>query len=525
MRGLSVPLTLLGVLATSPGLGQENPPSSGQQQSWSILNQAPNNPDLFSFDYGIPDSPALALAGVGGTSLQPASSLKPFVLSLPGLIGSDSSQTSAALDTALPWLFSEGRSVSPRQYEDEYPTQLWFRTRLGLALYKGQESASDPTATKPSRVAVGLSTSFLPESDPVTARYAGDSATAWESCLDANKSAIEPHDAYDTAQTSMLHSDMLGLDIIVTDMKLHTGNGAFELDNREQDDLSRAESHLAQTLNWTDDQVRQRQRLALGERVAADQVNIRSLSTPESQAQKDAEAKVSTVLQQCQKQATDAAQHGASLQLGAGVVWSGDPGKWANFGDPNAAIWIAGRYPLLGRPKLNECGDQDTRAFGEKILSCWMMGGTGRYSAGEMVSTGDSTTPEFKANVLEGWLGLERIDSKSKFGGYFGYLQQHATDSAQDRFSKGGTRWLISAAFNLGGLGGTVPEGLWIQGSYGAANGSVTTLDDKVALLSLSFGPPSLASTFQPRSSSASGASGSGGNSAGSNPGAGATNP
>jgi hypothetical protein len=145
-------------------------------------------------------------------------------------------------------------------------------------------------------------------------------------------------------------------------------------------------------------------------------------------------------------------------------------------------------------------------------LACWAFGGSGRYSAGEMVATGASATPEFKADVLEGWLGLERIDSKSKFGGYFGYLQQHATDAALDQFSKGGTRWLISAAFNLGGLGGAVPEGLWIEGSYGAANGSVTTLNDKVALLSLSFGPPSLGSTFQqaPPPTNGSNAAGSG---------------
>jgi hypothetical protein len=47
-----------------------------------------------------------------------------------------------------------------------------------------------------------------------------------------------------------------------------------------------------------------------------------------------------------------------------------------------------------------------------------------------------------------------------------------------------------------------IQDGLWIEGSYGAAEGSISTLNDKVALLSLSFGSPKIGSTFASKDTS-----------------------
>jgi hypothetical protein len=356
-----------------------------------------------------------------------------------------------------------------------------------MALYKGQSNVSDPGQTKPSRAALGISASLLDGSDPIMATQPNSSTRVWANCITSKASdlAADVRDPTLTTESSEIDASRSGLPgVRLTDDRL--GQIEADLGSKGDQNLKDAAARNART------------GLKRDTREADDEVEALGLLAVVPNSEADRNTKAHAALDECRKQASDAAEHGYDLEVGAGIVWSGDPGKWANFGNPNAAIWTSGRFPLyVLSSSLLPCEAKDNPQGGRSELACWMIGGTGRYSAGEMVSTGDDITPEIKANVLEGWLGLERIDSKSKFGGYFGYLQQHATDSAQDQFSKGGTRWLVSAAFNLGGLGGAVPEGLWIQGSYGAANGSVTTLDEKVALLSLSFGPPSLGSTFQ----------------------------
>jgi hypothetical protein len=485
----------------------------------SIINEKAQNAKLFSFDYTFPSSPALTLAGISPDKTTTSTSLKPFVLALPGLIDSGSGQSSAALDMSVAWLLGTPGRLQPKAYqaEDNYLGRLEYRTRLGVAFYRGDDGGGDASKAKPSRAAIGLSMSLLDTSDPAMATLdplrsiatEGLDAGVWYSCLakpgggmapyvadEGNKRAIaEQAQAQITRYLVRIGGSNGSRDAPLGDLNASTGS-ITPLSDAERADVQSMENDITRN---SDVRLSEQKSKPFTRGRLVDEYNaLQTYITTDSPQKIKADQQTATFIEGCQKKASTAAQHNASLQIGGGAVWSGDPGKWANFKNPNAAVWVAGRFPLeLTAPKANECGDDDQQGDEQEsvtspLFMCWLIGGSGRYSAGEMVQTGNKTTPQFKANVAEGWIGLERMDANTKLAGYYGYLDQSAAHTADKAFSKHGGRWLVSAAYSLSFL----QEGLWIQGSYGAAQGSVTTLDDKVAMLSLSFGPPSIGSAF-----------------------------
>jgi hypothetical protein len=134
-----------------------------------------------------------------------------------------------------------------------------------------------------------------------------------------------------------------------------------------------------------------------------------------------------------------------------------------------------------------------------------MVGGSVRYGWNELSATGDKTTPQIRADTLDAWLGLSYVRSGFQLSGQAGYLKIDALDPAQSKFSESGIRWLASASLQLGdSLSGAVKkvlndfgdestpgdDGIWLSISYGAVNGTSTTLKDKTFLLSLNYSQP-----------------------------------
>lgn len=493
----SLALTIGGAAIAAGGSGGGS--GGSDTPTMTILEQDAANPKLFSFDYGIPNSPALTLAGLASGTIKPSTSLKPFVFALPGLLGDGSSQTSVALDVAPAWALGTDRSVSAEDYASDVWEQLGARTRLGLVIYKGDDGGGDASKQKASRLAFGFSTSLLRDSDPLATLAPNSTQTVWLQCIDDNKGALAPYEPYGSDAVAAVAVR----DRVVLIGYLHKAdNGGLD-----QDDLSNlkiVESQIKDQLKPSD--FDGRDTLDTKARLLADQKDITDFEDKKDDKRAAADTKAAKILDDCRKKASDAAQHGADLGLGFGVVWSGTPGKLEGFDNANAAVWISGRLPfsLLDSSGL-PCESKDSKApKGEarrSELACWVIGGTGRYSNGEIVQTGIKATPQFKADVTEGWIGLERIDSQSMFGAYVGYQDQAAVDPASKSLSRTGVRWLVSGAFSLD----FIQDGLWVIGSYGKANGSVSTLDDKVAMLTLSFGPPKIGSDFTPKSSGGNG--------------------
>jgi hypothetical protein len=479
-----------------------------------IINRQASNSSLFSFDYGVPTSPALSLAGLATDKTGTSTSLKPFVLSLPGLFGSSSSPTSASFDASAAWLLNlQGStalldtptsSAAPdKSYQDDYFMRLEYRTRVGVALYRGDNGGSDPTKEKPSRLALGLSTSLLDTSDPVMAtlnpfKSAGPKGqgAVWNSCLDSSDTKLKPYITDQDNKRSVIARDQAVLTRYLIAIGGSNGGSPDDVDNKLSDSdkttIKAIEGDLKQvglttTIAAGDNETFDRKRLSSD--AAATDTYIHNRLPDEIFH----DTQVLSFIQGCDQNGSAAAQHGADLELGVGAVLSGQPGEWSNFGNPNFAVWLSGRIPLQFRAlKASDCTTQDNRSPISRFFSCWMIGGSGRYSADEIDATGNKTTPLFAANVAEGWAGIERVDANSKVGGYFGYARQTAVNAADSAFSTSGHRWLVSGAYSLSFL----QQGLWIEGSYGSTDGTVSTLKDHLAMLTLSFGPPKIGSGF-----------------------------
>jgi len=501
---------VLSVLLFGAAAYADDTATPDQAQKIDILNQAAANSTRFSFDYGIPESPALMLAGLAGDKIKPATSLKPFVLSLPSLIDGTGAGT-AALDASPLWLFNTNSAAFDYTGPDHYLDRVLSRTRIGAAVFRGDDGGGDATKAKPSRLAFSVSLGLSDGSDPLTAGsqtglLVGDGGakdqTAWNKCLTNSQVTLGAY-----VPGSPMHK------IIET----AEGNLDGQLPDKAMNDPGRMQT-MRDTVQQVEADYYMRQGMSGSQ--AVQQVNQRATAYPDTAEQwkkriaddiglletergkyydqnaADAHAKARlAALTGCKKSASAAAEHGFDLQFGAGVVWSGTPGKIGGFSHANAALWLAARQPL-DQVKGDDCTAKDARSPATMLLSCWTIGGSGRFSFGEIDATGNVTTPEFEADVAEGWIGLERLSASSKIGGYFGYIDQRAVKSADSAFSRHGMRWLVSGAVSLDRL----MEGVWLVGSYGAAEGSVTTLDDKVVMLTLTFAPPALGSGFVQKS-------------------------
>jgi hypothetical protein len=458
--------------------------SGSAPDSVSLVNQGANTPSLFSFDYGVPTSPALALLGLGSSKLKASNSLKHFVLSLSNLAGTGAGASSAALDAAPAWMFGQSRSISPDDYANSYLDQLEYKTRLGVALYRGDDAGGDVSKQKVSRIAASLSMSLLRSSDPLTALAPGSKTRAWDACLKKNDTKIR------AAYYFRFGTDA---QVLIVDLGKTGGrNDAYinALSSAEQAALASQLEVLEKQYNKVTAKTASGVgKTKLTERYAADVTDVANFLATAPDTEKKADADLTSQLAPCQKEASTAAEHGADLQLALGLEESGQPGQIKGFGNPNFVAWLGGRVPLTARSSADNCGDKDPLWIS---LRCFMVGASVHYSNGEIDATGDKTTPQAKFNLAEAWGGIEQTNTKWTLGAYAGYMKLDATDPSLSKFSKSGVRWLVDAGVPLAFIG----EGVWLVGSYGQASGSATALDDKMFLLSLSLGPPKVTSLF-----------------------------
>jgi hypothetical protein len=202
----------------------------------------------------------------------------------------------------------------------------------------------------------------------------------------------------------------------------------------------------------------------------------------------------------CLAKANALARSSAQLDIGIGAVWSGTPGKVENFTDANGAIWLSGKLPI-GK---FDADITSAANYGSDAVSL-MLGGALRATFGQQIATGNAGTPFFKADVFDGWLGLERYSASTRFGAQIGYMQAESETAALKTFNKSGIRWLVSASFRADKLFGglfngylftedtldskSMENGIWVNATYGSSSGTTATLDDKTIMISLSFSP------------------------------------
>lgn len=478
MKALVKTVALLVAIAPATAMAQSFDIEQFLQKKDQTLFEVKEKTQIFNFDYSIPASPALALAGLSPDKTATSSSLKPFVVALPDFLSGSGEGQSMALD------FSPAANLIPKMTYGEYSKfgdfeQALYRSRIGAALYRGVDDP-DPTKIKASRLAIGYSTSLLGNSDPFFARRPGVSASVWETCaIDAIKNTgpsrelinrtMAPSDEIssraneaDSVAREILRAPDAAARQAVVNLRAPVIDSLLGA-NASQGDPVVLQSKLADKQKALDGQAKD-----LTDRAVTDLDRI-------------AKGTFGVALQGCVEKANAEARSGLDLDFGIGALWNGRPDSYEGFGKANGAIWLAGRAPLyvarddMGTPNVS-----------------LMIGGVGRYAWREAVATGDATTPIFLADTWDAWAGLELLSADMKVALQYGWFDAEARDRAQDKFSQSGERWLVTGAVRLAKYLPFVNDklGAWGNVSYGVANGTTDARDDKKVLVTLTFAPP-----------------------------------
>ena len=475
MTRLGVLLAAVPALASAPSPAQVAPAPDPKDVKPSVtVASSSSNPSVFSFDYGVPTSPSLALAGLStDKATVNSSSLKPFVFSLPAVLSGTGGQ-SAALDFAPAALFVGPSRQIFEQYTDpaKWLYRLSFRSRLNAAIYNGVDGNGDKSKNKSSRLAFGASISLLDSSDPLmssTPASRADGKTAWRQCIDQVPVGVGPD------QSPAGDASSLGALIrLQGDVEMHAGTTPRQFATPAKvAEISAALGEPVSIDGMTDTEIaamlgKLSQKLQDKADAAAKVANKVVSTSADSVA-------FSTGAKHCAEVATDAALYAPAVNLGAGTLLRGDPGHLRGFGAAGTVEWASARYPLF-----------DIRGKDGMTAGYLMLAAYARLSQGEYVATGDKTTPEIKADVQDYWVGSEFYSRHYKLAAQVGWTKTRADEPAGAPFSRHGLRWLASGSIPIAGE----DAGVWLGFSYGNARGTLDTLNGHTFLLTLDLAPP-----------------------------------
>lgn len=514
---LAATVAALASLCNSASADGTSADTAAATNAETVLYSKASTNNLFSFDYGVPSSPALNLIGLTPDKTTVSTSLKPFALSLPQLVAGSADQ-SAALDIAPLWLLGTDQNDGYNDYVNGgYWDRFKYRFRTEFALFTGDNGGGTASKAKASQMAFGVSISLLDDSDPLMAVDPSQSGrgSGWLSCLKQNVNYLQtytylPADVQQHQyQVSELDASLIRLvDEIKKDADVPSVAELSGIENvakatpaeingmdvsaRFAFDLSKIE----QAIGVIPAQVKRLSMTArlTFDRKAADAL-IDSLNKPTPQ-ETAANTKAVQIIQSCTTDANRFARFAPNLSFGAGANTQGTPGTLGGFKDTAAVLWLSGKYPLglhLGDGKTPDVSDAGSGTnAGNSELDYWMVGGSARAAFSSLVTTGVAATPQIRANTFDGWVGLERNSSWLILSGQAGYQDVSATSAAQSALSKSGWRWLTSASLKLS----SDENGIWLDLSYGSAQGTTQTLDDKTVMLALNFGPANPANLF-----------------------------
>lgn len=470
-------------LAPPPAL----PAASGAPSAKAFLDRKASNDSSFTFDYGVPTSPALTLTGLSAEKLNTSTSLKPFVMAVPDLF-KQGGPTSLAFDASLGSIMVPGPQQN--RYSDYVSDQnlgrrLAYRTRLGVVVDKGRAATNDAAASK---LGFGFSASLLDDSDPLMATNP-DGSRVWESCVFANigdlDDTVAAPEGAEHAAISRVLDRVNGVRLRMGQAGSRTVTPAVVADVNAIQDALGAAAPNAPDYNSSDFDV--------WVAAARDTLTTRLSQAPavEPRPNATAEARRKTLIG-CATQASQKAQISQDLDVGAGAVWSGDNGRISHLRRGATVVWAAYRLPLgtLSRPWTGVAGGEGASG---SFMNNLMVGGRARFAWNDTLATGDSATPNVRADVRDIWGGLEYLNDEMRIAAQYGWFDADTKRPQDAAFGRSSRRWLISGAYKLDGL----VEGAWLTFSYGQSESTLDKFDDKVALVSVTFAPPTLSSMFK----------------------------
>ncbi|HEX8126202.1 MAG TPA: hypothetical protein VF548_11515 [Allosphingosinicella sp.] len=451
-----------GDAAGSPAA--DAPTDEETAKEFVFIDEKASEEGVFSFDFGVPSSPSLKLLGQPEDKVTVVNGLKPFILQLPKILGNGDGGQSLGLDFAPAWLLEDASERRVSTYTSRGRMyRILYRTHIGGALYEGS-SDSDPAKARASRLALGASTSLSDGNDLLMATASVDGkAYGWGPCTDRNSELMAT-----TVHNIKFNKDADRRGLLDDQTALETELFALEPKVRQGNATQMEIARLAEL----------RLKLsAVDEKLTA--ITARDQKVLSGQWSKE---KAATVFPECRKEANLVAQYGESFNLGFGGLWEGTPGKLKGFSNSGWVGWVSYRRPLMRSFDVDDKGAL-------KIINHWMIGLSARASVDEIVETGIAATPRVKADVFDGWAGLERLAPDSRIGLQIGY-QIRDTEGVLAEFDRKRLRYFGSYAQRLGGE----KSGIWLQVGYGHVRSSDD--DDEALSVSLIFAPPSPANLF-----------------------------
>lgn len=194
-------------------------------------------------------------------------------------------------------------------------------------------------------------------------------------------------------------------------------------------------------------------------------------------------AGVTAGVTRCNESATRIARFSRDLDVGFGMLAQGAPGKLKDLHANGQVAWLAFKTPI-GKPHFSQGLTQDDplSPLPDRAI---LLAAAGRFGFDERLATENKTTPEFRADTINAWVGIEWLTPSYRLTGQYGWLEVDARDPIGKPFEKSGERYLVGAQIRL-----KKDSPLWLGLQYGNGYGTVGELKANTALVTLSYSAP-----------------------------------
>lgn len=493
------------IVLSSAAIAQD---TQSETSSFVIVNE--NEGSDIEFAYGVPSSPALAIAGLKASDVTKINEVQKFALSVPSALNGDG-DTAIAIDLR-PALFVTDRAFD---YTKDNLVRKWVqRSVVSLAIQEGKSDSDDPDKSTRSLLSLGLSASLLNSSDPLHVLFDDGEGSVKRACRDAYSSELRSF-LEDTGQSTQVGEQVT---VLVNRARARARYIEIEDSNAGQiptpDDLLEADRFLrsARSLiveNLGEDQSLQASNvppeffdspydyladrtnlirvtegitadIAAIEAVLRDKNNVEVFVALTNDELARREAELQSKSKECSDAITEVVKFAPNLDLGFGALWRGKDAALGDFETGGSALWASYRYPApLGRA---ENGNPQ---------SYLVAGVSGRFGWDEFVSTGDESLGEAQADTAQIWGGIEYVSSNWRGNARIGYVETDFNSTEASPFSSDGEKWLVGADIRLGRNSNT-----WLGIEYGEAGGTIDALRGETLKVSFKFSDPAVLNLF-----------------------------
>ncbi len=489
-----------------------------EKKDWTLYDESKNE-ELFSFSSDFPDSPALALSGIDVSNTTSVGELRKFALSLPSTFDGEN-KNALALDMSPAAIFFpiDGQRQTLKQYavSSSKAERLARRSKVSVVVRDGTENEDDADKSIKSLVALGASTSFFDDSDPLMALAERTQITGRDGSQEVCIDIMEKQAAAYVGQT-VFSQDLTDLRTSLGDVQITLNliaSGIYEGDvvaalASAKDTINKDRAALVAIRAASDDPdklpkltkpaelngpVDGENADARAKRLAANAVLLRQEA---GGLEGDVEAlaelpkvpkKVLDAWGQCQNSIKHSLRMGKALDFGAATLWRGDPSGLSDLENDGAAVWLSAKKGLWSRCGRNGyVTNSDKPCTGKEPYV--LVGLSGRMGFDETVSTGNDDLKESESDNWQAWAGVEYYSDRLRAAARFGYSDTEFNKAEAEQFSKSGEKWLLSADYR-------VTETTWVSVSYGEAAGSIDALDGETLKVTVKFSEPSKLNIF-----------------------------